>query len=98
MAEEQEKISLAIEMIRAALNRFTDADRSRILAEVSLPRIITHNMISLSYETIDAALVQHGGDIGASARGLRCSRRTLQSRMRLLGFPPGRSGRKAKRK
>jgi len=89
------KAIAAVETIRTTLSKLTDDERALILDEL-LPRAAAHNAISLQYEEIRAALEKHNGDIAATARELGCARRTLQTKMRRLGFPPGRSGRKVK--
>jgi ActR/RegA family two-component response regulator len=85
------KVESAIRIIRATLENFTDDERATVFDELA-PQGKAHNAIKISWDEIEMALVEHG-NVGAAARALGCSHRTLQAKMRRLGFPPGKAGR-----
>lgn len=90
MSHDTDRVNLAVDAIRALLAGFTADERAQILALLSgAPDADTRT-------SIERALDACGGNIGDAARLLGCSRRTLQLRLRALGVPAGKPGRKVK--
>ncbi len=71
--------------IRGALVYLSVEDRARVLAKVN-------EELSEERSKIEQALGDADGIIRRAAQLLGVSHRTLQYRMRELGFPPGRAG------
>jgi DNA-binding NtrC family response regulator len=83
-------VQVLIEAIRAMLRPCTPKEYAEVLAALADPSQLDPRT------RIEGALATTRGNISEAAKMLGCSRRTLRVRMRELGMPPGKGGRKFK--
>ena len=89
---DKQKVSIAVDMIRAALKILEPGEREEVLATVAL----SLDAPADARTRVEAAIRTTSGNITKAALVLGCSRRTLQNHMRALDLPTGKRGRKPK--
>jgi transcriptional regulator of acetoin/glycerol metabolism len=82
------KVDLVVEMVRAQLATLDNVERAAVLLQIVEPPDVR--------SAVEYMLKSTGGNVSHAARALGVSRRTVQVRMKALGLPPGKAGRRSK--
>jgi hypothetical protein len=86
-------MDIARSIIKHALEKLTDDERAEVIAPFAAEQPRSKTSTLLSYQ-IEELLARHGGHMTKAAAAIGCSTRTLETRMRKLGMPPQKPGRK----